>query len=302
LASAPSKSTGKLHSDLALGIDRKQFDTYLDALTRVGLIALTPDTFTNAEGNVITYKKASLTHEGRNRNESEDLVLLLPESAAGPSKSSRSRNGKPSTKSPKASRETTETTYTAAQKDLEARLREWRKAEAAKTGKPAFIVFSDAILQSIVIACPTRISDLQSISGIGPDKCDRYGAAIVALCTSAPVPGEFGTPPTTLKPAPKLPTKPSQKAVPRAIPVTAPPNPAADLTAEQQVLDQRLREWRKSESEKLGLPQFFVFGTSALRSIVLKHPRTLSELHAIPALDRDKLDKFGDSILAVCNA
>ncbi len=67
LDAAPSKATGKLHSDLALGIDRKQFDTYLDALTRAGLITLTADTFTNSEGNVITYKKASLTHEGRNR-------------------------------------------------------------------------------------------------------------------------------------------------------------------------------------------------------------------------------------------
>jgi hypothetical protein len=28
----------------------------------------------------------------------------------------------------------------------------------------------------------------------------------------------------------------------------------------------------------------------------------LSELHAISAMDREKLDKFGEGILAVCNA
>ena len=300
LDAAPSKATGKLHSDVALGIDRKQFDTYLDALTRVGLITLTADTFTNAEGNVISYKKASLTHEGRNRNQSEDLVLLLPETSESSSKSARPRS-KAATKPSKVAREATKANYTSAQKDLETRLREWRKAEAAKTGKPAFIVFSDAILHNIVVACPTRISDLQTVSGIGPDKCDRYGAAIVALCTSSEVPGEFGAPPSESKPISDPSRRSPQKSKVGTSATAVLADPAVNLTAEQQQLDQRLREWRKSESEKLGLPQFFVFGSSALRSIVLKHPRTLSELHAIPALDRDKLDKFGNSILAVCN-
>ena len=302
LGSAPSKATGKLHSDLALGIDRKQFDTYLDALTRAGLVTLTADTFTNSEGNVITYKKASLTHEGRNRDQAEDLVLLLPQTSESPSKSPRSSSGKAATKSSKVAREATKANYSGAQKDLETRLRDWRKVEAAKTGKPAFIVFSDAILHNIVIACPARISDLQTISGIGPDKCDRYGAAIVALCTSADVPGEFGAPPPASKPISNPPQRPQQKSKAGTSATAVPAEPTVSLTAEQQQLDQRLREWRKSESERLGLPQFFVVGSSVLRSIVLKHPRTLSELHTIPALDRDKLDKFGDGILAICNA
>ncbi len=55
-----------------------RFDVYLNALTRAGLITLTTDTFTNAEGNVINFKRASLTHEGRTRDESEDLAILLP--------------------------------------------------------------------------------------------------------------------------------------------------------------------------------------------------------------------------------
>src|SRR5207253_8476328 len=34
------------------------------------------------------------------------------------------------------------------------------------------------------------------------------------------------------------------------------------LTPEQQALDQRLREWRKAESEKLNLPLFFVLAST----------------------------------------
>jgi ATP-dependent DNA helicase RecQ len=76
--------------------------------------------------------------------------------------------------------------------------------------------------------------------------------------------------------------------------------PAESLTAEQQALDHRLREWRKVESERLGLPQFFVLGSSALRSIVLERPRNLGELEKIAGLGREKIDKYGAGILDVC--
>ncbi len=74
------------------------------------------------------------------------------------------------------------------------------------------------------------------------------------------------------------------------------------LTPDQQDLDQRLREWRKSESEKLGLPQFFVFGSSTLRSLVLTRPKTLAQLQTISGINPEKLDRYGAGILAVCNA
>ncbi|WP_213803296.1 RecQ family ATP-dependent DNA helicase [Granulicella sp. dw_53] len=302
-----SRATGKLHSDLALGIDRSQFEAYLDALTRSGLITLNADTFTNPEGNVISYKKASLTHEGRNRDESADLPILLRDSTSSPDSKSKSR----STKSPsprKASMEADKSSFTPAQTELESRIREWRKAEAAKTGKPAFIVFSDAILHSIVVARPTRIPDLLQISGIGPEKADRYGAAILALCNTQPVPGEYGAPAVST-PSPKAaPSRAKQASLPNTRPSEALHRPAQttpdsneSLTPDQQDLDRRLRDWRKVEAERLGLPQFFVCGSSTLRSVVLQHPRTLDQLRTIAGIGPDKLEKYGASILAVCN-
>ena len=93
LEAVPSKSTGKLHSDLAFGIDRKQFDAYLDALTRAGLIQITLDTFTNPEGTVINYKRASLTHEGKMLSSTDPLNLLLKDIAPASTKS-RGKSGK----------------------------------------------------------------------------------------------------------------------------------------------------------------------------------------------------------------
>jgi len=77
--------------------------------------------------------------------------------------------------------------------------------------------------------------------------------------------------------------------------------PHLNLTPTQQLLDQRLRDWRTAEAERLGLPQFFVLGTSTLRSIVLAKPQSLAELRSIDGINVEKAERFGASILELCN-
>ncbi|NYF80256.1 RecQ family ATP-dependent DNA helicase [Granulicella arctica] len=313
-----SRSTGKLHTDLALTPDRKLFDAYLDSLTRAGLLQLNPDTFTNPEGTVITYKKASLTHEGSTITSTAPLNVLLRDSTAAPAAKSRTTaSGKPSKTSLKAEREQTTATYTPAQKSLDASLREWRKAEAAKTGKPAFIVFGDTVLHNVVLAAPQSISELLTVSGIGPEKADRYGADVIALCRgTAPSHVSKSEKKSSSKSKPALFTAKAERPTPpsHSVPAITPKTetytrprttqtePAESLTPTQQTLNQHLHDWRKAESEKLGLPQFFVLSSSTLRSIVVEHPRTLNELKSINGIGLEKLEKFGPAILAVCNA
>ena len=290
-----------------------------------------------------------------------------------------------------------ELVLTPAQEQLEQTLRTWRTAEAAKTGKPAFLILSDATLRAVAQSTPQSLTQLQQISGIGPDKAERFGPTIIALCSGTEVPGDFGAPtakPRIPKPAPKSPVPHSSAASPRMsgnpepkpapkfpvphssaasprmsgnpepkpapkspvphssaassrmsgnpepkpapklpvphssaassrmsgspqpkpalfasaqtpIPIVRPahtPEPTGEsFTPDQQALELRLRDWRKSESEKMGLPQFFVLGTTALRSIVLTRPRTLAQLQSIHGIGPDKIDRFGPSILAVCN-
>ncbi len=336
------RATGKLHTDLALGIDRKQFDLYLNALTRAGLIAITTDTFTNTEGNVINFKRASLSQEGRNRDEGDSLAVMLPDQD-DTSTDKTKRKQKSSTRTglssrPEARRAAAERPaappMTADQKALEQRLRDWRKAEAAKTGKPAFIVFGDAVLTNIVHAQPTTMTELQTVSGIGPEKADRYGAHIIAICRGSE--RETSTAPSVPRAVPPRPKRVArsgetsafrsnsqhlQSADPQANRVphlrdsftvakvgqspearpTPPPSPAEALTATQQALDQRLRDWRTSEAERLGLPQFFVLGSRTLRNIVLARPQTLAELRSIEGLTLDKAERFGPSIIELCN-
>ncbi len=304
-----TRATGKLHTEASPHTDRKLFETYLDALARSGLITLTTDQWTNPEGNLITFKKASLTHEGRTLTGPLPPDLLIKDTSATSASSPRSRSR--NTASPrlsKAERDQTSTAYTPNQKALDQHIREWRKAEAAKTGKPAFIIFSDAILQSIVLASPRNIPALLKISGIGPEKADRYGAAICALCDGRAVPGEYGEA-LPARAAPSKPKRPTPPTRPQPSPVEAfarqrptPPETAGTLTPAQQALDERLHEWRKAESEKLGVPQFFVLASSTLRSIVLARPQTLSQLRTINGLNLEKVEKFGSAIVEACTS
>jgi ATP-dependent DNA helicase RecQ len=329
-----SRSTGKLYSALAEGAlrgtpagkDRKTFDTLLDALDRAALITLAADTFTNAEGNVITYKKAALTHEGREAVATGTLHapdILLPSTGEPNTPIAKSKKSKSSKVARKTERNQTTATYTPEQQQLDDKLRAWRKSQAAKTGKPASIVFGDAVLRNLVLANPQTISDLLTVSGIGPEKSDRFGAEIIAICrakispeptastlpamkpSSRPNPeraqrveGEVEGPPHFSRSANALGEKTTTFHRPR--PTT--PDPAAALTPTQQLLDVNLRAWRKSEAERIGLPQFFVLGSSALRSIVLQHPKSLAQLQSISGIGPEKTEKFGAAILALCNA
>jgi ATP-dependent DNA helicase RecQ len=315
LDGASPRATGKLHTDLALGIDRKQFDVYLNALTRAGLITLTTDTFTNAEGNVINFKRASLTHEGRTRDEGDDLSVMLPQEAEQSSQKTKRRkqtgssdkNGSSYKLSSRPERSEVERPaslqLTPEQKALEQNLRDWRKSEAAKTGKPAFIVFGDSVLNNIVHAQPQTIAELLNISGIGPDKADRYGADIIALCrgtnNSSAALDIVHTPTNRV---PHLRDGSIVAKVGQSREARPSPTPAEALTPTQHALDQRLRDWRTSEAERLGLPQFFVLGTSTLRGIVLARPQTLAELRSIEGFGTDKAERFGPAILELCSA
>jgi len=64
------------------------------------------------------------------------------------------------------------------------RLREWRLAISREQGVPAYVVFSDATLQSIADTRPTSRAQLAGVPGVGAVKLDRYGAAVLELCAA----------------------------------------------------------------------------------------------------------------------
>jgi ATP-dependent DNA helicase RecQ len=87
---ARSTSTGKLFTDLALTKDRKHFDALLDSLARAGLLTLTNDTFRTPEGRDVTYRKVTITHEGRTPDDATLSTVWLRDSSSTTSSKSTS--------------------------------------------------------------------------------------------------------------------------------------------------------------------------------------------------------------------
>ena len=231
-------STGKLFTDLKLTKDRKTFDALLDGLARAGLITIASETFTGSEGNEITYRKATITHEGRTpadatlatvwiRGEMESgarskrVRKSSPRNQVSRSRSSdklRAGSGAPrfsaapnerqgrdlyqpgatprerlpnvtraegpayrATSAPKAPAEPF-VELTAAQSALEERMKLWRRETAKQAGLPSFFIFSDTVLRIIVVAGPTSLPELSRVRGVGPEKLEKFGAAVVEMC------------------------------------------------------------------------------------------------------------------------
>jgi len=330
-------STGKLFTDLKLTKHRDDFDTLLDALARAGLITLTNDTFRTPDGKDVTYKKAAITEEGHDPDDKAlDTVWIRSGIADAPTKKSRTKSSAPGPDS--RTRATTPLNPQA--EELFEQLRAWRTEQARPTKTPAFMILADAVMRSIANANPQNLTALNAISGMGPSKVDRYGAAILAVCrgesTASPenktskdrtlLLGSESEPPTKsvistggalLRRSGETPvfrnassgnspsvnrpssTSAGQSAV-RENKRPTPPQQPAELTAVQQALNDKLRDWRKQQAAQAGLPSFFILSDTALRNIALAEPRSLSDLHNIRGLDTEKLNKFGPAVLTLC--
>jgi ATP-dependent DNA helicase RecQ len=214
---ARSTSTGKLFTDLALTKDRKHFDALLDSLARAGLLTLTNDTFRTPEGRDVTYRKVTITHEGRTPDDATLSTVWLRDSSPTTSSKSTSTRGnkrdskRRSTSTPEPLRRTREAQsqlpiprreanasapprkstppapveLNPTQSALDARLRTWRKEQAHSIGLPSFFIFSDSVLRDIVLASPASLAELRSVRGLGPDKLDRFGSAVLELCRTS---------------------------------------------------------------------------------------------------------------------
>ena len=79
---------------------------------------------------------------------------------------------------------------------------------------------------------------------------------------------------------------------------------AASLPADspQAQLFERLRSWRADSAREQGVPPYVVFHDSTLRAIAELRPADLDALASISGIGRNKLDRYGEAVLAVVNA
>jgi ATP-dependent DNA helicase RecQ len=61
------------------------------------------------------------------------------------------------------------------------KLKVWRKQKAKELDLPAFVIFSDKTLRHLALALPKNSNELKNIYGIGEEKLERYGEAVLEV-------------------------------------------------------------------------------------------------------------------------
>lgn len=183
------KAAGTLQRaiDPAEHIGRDAFDAVLDAMARVGFIAIENAEY-EKDGQVRRFRKISLLDAGMEARSSSYLKLLISDGLVTEFRASDAGRGtrKAQRKSSRSAPADTETMpSTPASEALAARLQTWRIAEAKRLGVPAFVVMHDRTLRGVAQARPRTPNQLLAVNGMGPAKVDKFGGAILELCAQA---------------------------------------------------------------------------------------------------------------------
>src|SRR3954452_15945593 len=186
LRSRGPKATGRLYSDLfpAADMSRDNFEDILGAMARAGLLLQVDEVF-ERDGKRIPYRTVRLTPQGHAINESSPIVFVMKDASSSARKRGAKKQKARSTtkgdrrKQPKAGAEVIQQPVSKRPPaGLEEALRTWRLQEAKRRSLPAFRIFNDRVLKSILDDLPRSSNQLSGISGIGSSLIKQYGNQI----------------------------------------------------------------------------------------------------------------------------
>jgi len=187
LRSLAYKAAGSLQRsvDPAGRMSRDDFESLLNAMRRNGRIGI-EDAEYEKDGEVRRYRKISLTEAGLGQG--IDLQELLIDDGIAAEFAPSDAGAKP--KKAKAisargtvSKDPVPIEMTAEAEVLASRLKEWRAFEAKRLGVPAFVILHDSTLRAVALARPRTPNQLLAVNGMGPAKLDKFGEALVKLCS-----------------------------------------------------------------------------------------------------------------------
>ncbi|WP_300540095.1 HRDC domain-containing protein [uncultured Nocardioides sp.] len=160
-------------------------------------------------------------------------------------------------------------------------LRDYRSTAARAANVPPYVVFNDATLIDLITTWPSTVGELLGITGIGPTKADRHGAAILAILAVNDRPDP---PPVT-----KAPSEPA--------PVTAASFDPDDVDGPGGPVYEALRAWRSEVSRSAGIPAYRVLNNRTLDALVELRPADLEGLLEVPGIGPRTVETYGEAIL-----
>ncbi len=183
------KAAGTLQRavDPASRMARVEFDALLDAMTRAGWLAIENAEY-EKDGQVRRFRKVSLTESGLDLHPgtSEQLFIADGITLQSPAHKSRSASKSAPAKKKRSAEASDESTPATPESEaLATRLQAWRAEEAKRLRVPAFVVMHDRTLRAVAYARPRTPNQLLAVNGMGPAKVEKFGEAILKLCSSS---------------------------------------------------------------------------------------------------------------------
>jgi superfamily II DNA helicase RecQ len=74
----------------------------------------------------------------------------------------------------------------------------------------------------------------------------------------------------------------------------------AQLSADDEALAARLREWRSAEAKRLRIPAYLVMHDRTLNALAVSRPENPRQLLDVDGMGPAKVEKFGEAILGLC--
>ncbi len=174
LQQSSSLATGQLHrryQELGGPMDRRSFEHVLGGLVRGGKVRVEEATFTNKEGERVTFQRARLV-DGATL-EVGAFSVVRSGRAQPPKKRAKKAPAAPRSAPSAADRE-------AAPHVIEA-LKRWRKLEAQRHGLPAFRILTDKVIEGIATLDPASEVELLQVKGLGLALVRKHGEALLAV-------------------------------------------------------------------------------------------------------------------------
>jgi superfamily II DNA helicase RecQ len=178
------------------------------------------------------------------------------------------------------------------------RLREWRTKRAEETGIRSHIIFSNAVLHAIAEAMPRSLDGLLAVRGVSQDKCQQYGAEILAIVSNATGKAILREARESYVTTPSQSDHSSSISSPQQNTEANDTLPSEEASGDSKIFDQ-LRQWRSNVAKETGVPAYVVLNNATLEAIVKDQPRSQEELLQLPGIGPAKSQLYGEAVLAI---
>jgi superfamily II DNA helicase RecQ len=179
------RATGKLYTEIfpAGEITRNDFENVLGAAVRSGLLSQAEEIF-EKDGKQIPYRTVRLlSTQNHSAGENGRVEFVMkdagPRFASPTAKKRKTKDGKKRAATKQKKQEPP--SASPGIEKLETALKAWRLNEARRRSVPAFRIFTDRVLKSMVTDTPQSANQLSAISGVSPSFIKQYGDQICAV-------------------------------------------------------------------------------------------------------------------------